>query len=229
MHGRLAWLALGALVLAGGPAAAGEVPTEEQIRAALDGPGFQAALAACLYTESLTLIIQVDRNGSARLAEWKPEELERFKVNCIASRVRHLSFPATEYRFKVSYEAFYPGTAQLMSRIEVLDLERRTWQELHEEARKKILRGGIMTGVGGLLMIGGTVGFSLLYAWRRGREENKPWLALTMLAAVSGMVCLIFGTIQLSGGVGLRREAREKQKKSVSLLVSPGALTISWY
>jgi hypothetical protein len=229
VHGRLAWLALPALVLASRPAGAGEVPTEDQIRAALDGPGFQAALAACLYTESLTLIIQVDRTGSARLAEWKPEELERFKVNCIASKVKHLSFPATEYRYKVSYEAFYPGTAQLMSRIEVFDLELRTWQELYKEARKKILKGGIMTGVGGLFMIGGTVGFSLLYAWRGGSEENKPWLALTMLAAVSGTVCLIFGTVHLSAGVSLRREAREKQKKSVSLLVSPGALTLSWY
>jgi hypothetical protein len=190
---------------------------EQELRAVLDSKSFEKFIVTCMLgspqVPTITLVLSVHEDGKAWLEDWEPETLEHKTANCLESAAHKLSFPASEFRLRLSYTFPMPGIVGRKTSLKILGAQHHPpWKTDLIAARRKVSQAGALLAVGGLFVATGTVvgGIHAADACGISCAPNRRAAAGLFLALGGvGVVMIVAGAIVLVRGKREMREAVE--------------------
>jgi hypothetical protein len=232
-----------------------QVEDMEGAVAALESEQFLGSLGACFAGASrpdeVTLTVLVSEAGVAQLTQIMPMLLAETST-CMAQAVAGLQLPPSAWGIEITFavparELPAPAPAPppapapvqpvgvVYAAPQPVAYQDESWKPLYRSGRKKVVAGGVLVGVGGLLLLASAGWAVMLGETDAGGFQATAAIPL-MLCLVGGLGMLIPGAILI--GVGKRRMRKANQMRGQGLGLAPlpalvplrggGALLLTW-
>jgi hypothetical protein len=221
----------------------------EEAVAVLESEQFLSSLSGCFPASDrpaeVTLTTRVSGEGVASLTQITPMLLAGTST-CLAQVVAALQFPQSAWGVEITFAVPVadlpapapaqpppPGPATTPPTAAVYYVApqpgpQADWKKLHDSGTRKTRAGAALLGVGGALLLSGTV-MAVIMSQTQNEGIVVAMTAPMALSLVGGLGLLVPGAIVL--GIG-RRRLRQAEQMRLSACVAPlrggAALLLAW-